>query len=762
VSASDTDTSEPAPDKPLTAILSAASALARDRFVQLQAAALVLVGAFYVLPVASDAMIAAFSWTWVCVPFMVWPVVGCFAGLSRVTRAADRRFWTLVGFALVAWLLALLVYALVPEDTWTLTTAAVMDLLYLVFYALLYIAIDRRPDAAHGETRGPVERRLRTAGVSAFGVGWTLYFVIVPTWLGSYGMWPTVSETLMFVLLDSGLMIRACVAWRDAATPYWRRIYALLAVATLVLLGTDSLGLLDDANINLFLFGSPFDLLWALPGTAYVIAVRARELPGAEVMAPPRAVDELSLARVGSLLLVGALSFPTLHAVFDAVGVLPARGLPLHHGLVVVMFASTGVLAGMAIVAYGWIARDVLRVQSERRALEAQLVQAQKMEAIGRMAGGVAHDFNNLLTAIAGYNDMVLEHLPSWDDSRPMLEEVRAATNKAASLVRQLLTFSRRQAMAVEPLDLNRVVVNAQNMMRRLIGEDVRLELDLAPDLGAALASENQFEQVVLNLVVNARDAMPRGGRITIATRAVDLDDVAVRPHAWLKPGRFAAVSVSDTGVGIPADVLPHIFDPFFTTKERDKGTGLGLAMVYGTMRQFGGAVDVQTHVGRGTTFRLLLPMADSEERRDAAQAADAPGENGSETVLLAEDDEHVRSLVRKILKSRGYDVIEGDTAFHAAELAESHPGPIHLLLTDVVMPELNGPELAVRTRRTRTNLPVLFMSGYTDNAYGPNQGVFESGDFIQKPFTPPALARAVRRAIDREADQRTKGEHVE
>jgi CheY-like chemotaxis protein len=208
---------------------------------------------------------------------------------------------------------------------------------------------------------------------------------------------------------------------------------------------------------------------------------------------------------------------------------------------------------------------------------------------------------------------------------------------------------------------------------------------------------------------------------------------------------------VSDTGVGIPSDVLPHIFDPFFTTKEHDKGTGLGLAMVYGAMRQFGGAVDVRTTVGRGTVFQLLLPMVEGAERLDAAPAELVTGERGTETVLVAEDDEHVRALVRKILLSRGYTVLAGDTAFHAAQLAESHPGPIHLLLTDVVMPELNGPELAARARRARADIPVLFMSGYTDNAHGPNQGVFDSGEFIQKPFTPPALARAVRRAIDHE-----------
>jgi nitrogen-specific signal transduction histidine kinase/CheY-like chemotaxis protein len=394
----------------------------------------------------------------------------------------------------------------------------------------------------------------------------------------------------------------------------------------------------------------------------------------------------------------------------------------------------------------------VLRDITEKKLLEAQLLQAQKMEVVGQLSGGIAHDFNNILTAVIGFGNLLKMNLREDDDQHRYLDQILSAADRAARLTSSLLAFSRRQIVDLRQVRLNEIITRLEQLLQRVIGEDIELKIYLSHQEAPVLADSGQIEQVLMNLCANARDAMPQGGTLMIETEIVEFDEEYVRIHTFTKPGKYMLVSISDTGFGMDGQTRAKIFEPFFTTKEVGKGTGLGLSMAYGIVRQHDGYINVYSEKGRGTTFKIYLPVAEGEASAVQAKPAleFAPTVTGTETILLAEDEPALREYAKDVLEKHGYQVITAENGEDALEKYKRYSIAIDLLVFDVIMPKKNGKEAYDEIRRQRPDMKALFMSGYTANIIH-NKGVLEVGlELIAKPFTPSSLAKKVRVVLDK------------
>ncbi len=459
-------------------------------------------------------------------------------------------------------------------------------------------------------------------------------------------------------------------------------------------------------------------------------------------------------------LVIADYRMPSFSAL-DALGVLHDSGLDLPFIIVSGAIGEDIAVRAMKAGAHDYIMKDNLarlipviarelreaEVRQEHKQLEAQVLQSQKLEAVGRLASGVAHDFNNLLTVIVGRSEFVRRRLERHDLPHQDVDLIIATAKRAASLTRQLLAFSRKQMLQPQVLDLNAVVAGIEPMLSRLIGEHIHLRLALAPGLGAVKADPGQFEQVIVNLALNARDAMAEGGQLVIETANVELDETDCRRHDGVHPGPHVMLAVSDTGVGMSAETQAHLFEPFFTTKGPDKGTGLGLATVYGIVRQSDGAISVSSEVGRGTSFKTYLPRVEEPVAPIERVKPLTGSPHGSETVLLVEDEGEVRAVAREFLQTHGYTVLEARNGEEALGISARHAGSIHLLVTDLVMPRMGGRELVRRLASARPEMRVLYVSGYSDDTIVSREAL--DAPFLEKPFASNALACKVREVLD-------------
>ncbi|MGA9039586.1 MAG: ATP-binding protein [Terriglobales bacterium] len=418
--------------------------------------------------------------------------------------------------------------------------------------------------------------------------------------------------------------------------------------------------------------------------------------------------------------------------------------------LVDVFMSGAPVVVNGVQVAFYALYRDISeqkRAEEERRALEDQFRQAQKMEAVGRLAGGVAHDFNNLLMVISGYSEVLLEHTERHSQLYPKIEAIQQAADRATSLTRQLLAFSRKQMLELKVVDVNVIVADMERLLRPMIGESIALNTRLASDLGRTRADAGQLEQVIMNLVVNAKDAMPKSGKITIETANEKLGDSTRPENLYIQSGPYVVLSITDTGCGMDKETQSRIFEPFFTTKEKGKGTGLGLSTVYGIVKQSGGYIFAKSELGQGTTFRIYLPQVE-DAIEPVAPMRHSQAVGGSETVLLVEDEASVRQLVRETLEAGGYTLLEAENGEVALRVASNHHGHIDMLITDVVMPGISGQELSRQLCISDPALKVLYLSGYTEDSIV-HEGALEAGtSFLQKPFTLQSLSRKVREVL--------------
>jgi two-component system, cell cycle sensor histidine kinase and response regulator CckA len=386
---------------------------------------------------------------------------------------------------------------------------------------------------------------------------------------------------------------------------------------------------------------------------------------------------------------------------------------------------------------------------SEQTRLEEELLLAKKLHAVGQLAGGVAHDFNNIIGIIQGYSESLLDQLPAESPLRESVNEILVSSKRATALTRQLLAFGRKQVIQPQTLDLNRIVNEMSNMLRRLLGEDLEFSIINGKSLGMITADPNQVEQIILNLAVNARDAMPRGGKMTIETGNIFLHEIYSSTYAPIPAGRYVMLAVCDNGTGMSPETKQHIFDPFFTTKEKGKGTGLGLATVYGIVQQAGGFVRVDSELGAGTAFRIFFPYIEQHASPEPEPRADGRVIGGTETILLLEDEESFRKVTGDFLTGIGYNVLVAESGSEATRIVQLHPETIHMMLTDVVMPEISGPQLARIVAILRPEVRVLFMSGHTDGALEQKAILDKDVAFIQKPFTRSSLALKIREVLD-------------
>ena len=666
-------------------------------------------------------------------------MIGILIFRTRLVRSVEeRRFWNLIILGMVFWLSGTATFWVSSVFDLPRWADLVVDICYILLYLFWFLASDQQPQLDSGWSVGDVLYRFSMAGAALFIVIMFGYFIVVP-WAGQP------SENIqyfasfnLYVTLDSLLTVKFILLFLAARDPGWRRCFALIAAATGILAVGDLFEGLGFAEILNTVMGARIDIVWLFPHFLLVVMILTCTGRSVEV----EETEGGSVPRIQSLLPFYAFALPLVHLGLYLTDYLDPDARAVREALV---FFGLVLFAVLSLAQQIRLERAVAALRSDLmvRALDDKLRQSQRMESIGRLAGGIAHDFNNLLMVIKSYAELAEKHLASGNRQvRDKLREIDRATDRAADLVRQLLAFGRRQVIKPQVVNVNELVLGLEGMLSRIIGDDIQLRVELDCEAGFTKVDPALLEQVIVNLAVNARDAMPRGGELEIETRFViglpNLDQKSAKGQP------FVELAVSDTGDGIDPAIRDRIFEPYFTTKEMEKGTGLGLATVYGIVEQSGGVIEVESAPGKGSTFRVWLAQVggESPEVPTAITRTMRPVSGG--TVLLTEDESNIRKALAEYLGNLGFEVLQARDGIDALEVAAGHQGNIDLLVTDLVMPRMSGPELAQRLVAESAELKVIYVSGYTPDAvreYGVSK---HNSVFLQKPFLLGDLSNAI------------------
>lgn len=665
------------------------------------------------------------------------------ARTRNVEGTEERRFWKFLIAGMVIWFVGTFIFWLVQGFEYARWLDLAVDTCYILLYLFWFLASEQQPQLHKGWSSRDVLYPYTLMGGTVFIGIMFGYFVVVP-WVSEPAEYLQYFASFnLYVTLDILLAVKFVLLFLAAREPGWRRCFALLACATGVMAVGDLLEGLGFAEILDTVMGARIDILWLIPHFLLSTMI----LTCTDRSEATDAIEGESVLRIQSLLPFYAFALPLVHLGLYLLGHLDAADRGPREAIV---FFGLLFFAGLTLAQQISLERAVASLRSDLtvRALDDKLRQSQRLESIGRLAGGIAHDFNNLLMVIKSYAELAGKGLSAGDRGvRGKLNEIDRAADRAADLIRQLLAFGRRQVLKPEVVHVNEMVVGLEGMLSRIIGDDVQLEVELDDDAGCTRVDPALLEQVIVNLAVNARDAMPRGGVLGIRTRSV-----SGLPNGEAEIGDdvySVELTVSDSGSGIAPEIRDRIFEPYFTTKEMEKGTGLGLATVYGIVEQSGGTIDVESAPGQGSTFRVRLLQV---KERPAVAVEPAPESRRSvagETVLLTEDEATIREALAEYLESLGLDVIQATDGVHAMEVAEAFEGEIDVLVTDLVMPRMSGPDLATHLLTKRKNLKVIYVSGYTPEAmleYGVNS---DDAVFLQKPFLLGDLGSTIREVLD-------------
>ena len=662
----------------------------------------------------------------------------------RVESIEERRFWNLIIIGMVVWFtgtsIFLVSYAMDPPRWVDL----MVDICYILLYLFWVLASDQQPQLESGWSARDVLYRFSLVGATLFIAIMFGYFVVVPWVMQPFETVQYFASFNLYVTLDTLLAIKFVLLFRAARSPRWRRCFALMASATAILAVGDLLEGLGFAEILSMAVGARIDVVWLIPH--FLLAVMVLTCTGRSLGADK--TEGAPAPRIKSLLPFYAFAIPLVHLGLYLLGYLDPDARAPREAIVFFGLILFGVLSLAQQVN---LERAVASLRSDLmvRALDDKLRQSQRLESIGRLAGGIAHDFNNLLMVIKSYAELAVQQLPTGGGRiRDKLDEIDRAADRAADLIRQLLAFGRRQVLKPEVVNVNELVMGIEGMLSRTIGDDVELVFELGPDDGCSRVDPALLEQVIVNLVVNARDAMPRGGGVTVSTRLVDGQSDGSPEES--NGCRWVELAVTDTGVGIDPAVRDRIFEPYFTTKEMEKGTGLGLATVYGIVEQSGGTIEVESEEGQGSTFRVWLPQVHEASPMHVDSGARSMAHLSGETVLLTEDEANIREALAEYLESLGVKVLQAEDGVDALDVAAGYAGEINLLVTDLVMPRMSGPELAERLLSERKDLKVIYVSGYTPEAMSEYGVSSDDAVFLQKPFLLGELANTIREVIDR------------